>query len=93
MIDFIELEDIMYSKRIYENISEMDFEYSENKNIISIESFCIQVIKAMNGIKHFNNDILIGAIDRVSQKYQIKCNESYKEVFDFVSEKLKEIGW
>ena len=43
MIDFIELEDIMYSKRIYENISEMDFEYSENKNIISIESFCMQV--------------------------------------------------
>lgn len=56
----------MYSRRSYENISEMDFEDSENKNIISIESFCVQVIKAVNGIKHFNNDILIGAIDCVS---------------------------
>ena len=83
--------DTMYSRRSYENISEMDFEDSENKNIISIESFCVQVIKAVNGIKHFNNDILIGAIDCVSQVHQIKCNESYKEVFGFVSKKLKEL--
>lgn len=83
----------MYSTRIYENISEMDFEDTENKNVISLESFCIQVIKAVMGIKHFDNDILIGAIDRVSQKYQIKCDESYREVFDFVSGKLRDLGW
>lgn len=83
----------MNIKRIYENISEMDFEESDSKNIISIESFCMQVIKAVNGIKHFSNDILIGAIDRVSQKYQIKCRESYEDVFCFASEKLRMLGW
>lgn len=44
-------------------------------------------------MKYFFNDILIGAIDAVSDTHQIKCKESYKEVFDFVSKKLKELGW
>lgn len=83
----------MYISRCYENLSEIDFENSENKTTVSIENFCIKVIKAVNGMKYLYNDILIGAIDNVSHKYQIKCKESYKEVFDFVSGKLKEIGW
>lgn len=56
--------------RCYENLSEIDFENSENKKIVSIEYFCLQVIKAANGMKYFYNDILIGAIDYVSHKYQ-----------------------
>ena len=36
---------------------------------------------------------LIGAIDAVSHKYGIKCKESYKEVFEFISNKLRELGW
>ena len=44
-------------------------------------------------MKYFYNDILIGAIDYVSHKYQIKCKENYKEVFDFCSNKLREVGW
>ena len=79
--------------RWYENLSEIDFENSENKKILSIEYFCLQVIKASNGMKYFYNDILIGAIDYVSHKYQIKCKENYKEVFDFCSNKLREVGW
>lgn len=93
MIDFIGGENVMYNTRVYENISEIDFEDAESKNTISIESFCMQVVKAVMGIKHFSNDILIGAIDRVSQGYQVKCDESYKEVFNFVSVKLRELGW
>lgn len=86
----------MYSRgvsRCYKNLSEMNFENSENKKIVSIEYFCLEVIKAVNGMKYFYNDILIGAIDSVSHKKQIKCEESYKEVFDFVRNKLRELGW
>jgi len=83
----------MYISRHYENISEIDFEDPENKTTVSIENFCIKVIKAVNGMKYFYNDILIGAIDDVSHKYQIKCKENYKEVFDFCSNKLREFGW
>lgn len=79
--------------RTYRNISEINFEDSENKRIVSIEYFCFEVIKMVNGMKYFFNDILIGAIDAVSDTHQIKCKESYKEVFDFVSKKLKELGW
>ncbi len=83
----------MYMARCYENLSEIDFEDSENKKIVSIEYFCLEVIKGVNGMKYFYNDILIGAIDALSYKRQIKCKESYKEVFDFVSGKLRELGW
>lgn len=84
----------MYIKRCFENISEIKFEDPEsNKRIVSIEYFCLEVIKAVNGIKYFYNDTLIGAIDAVSHKHNIKCMESYKDVFDFVSCKLKELGW
>lgn len=101
MIDFIggifRMHDIRiynrYVSRCYENLAEISFEDPENKKIVSIEYFCFEVIKAINGMKYFYNDILIGAIDAVSHKKQIKCKESYKEVFDFVSEKLKEVGW
>ena len=79
--------------RCYKNLSEINFEDFENKQIVSIEHFCYEVIKAVNGIRYLYNDILIGAIDTVSHKKQIKCKESYKEVFIFVSEKLKELGW
>lgn len=79
--------------RCFENLSEMNFENSENKKIVSIEYFCLEVIKAVSGIKYFYNDILIGAIDTVSHQKQIKCEESYKEVFDFVDCKLREFGW
>lgn len=82
-----------YASRCYKNLSEMIFEDFENKQIVSIEYFCLEVIKAINGMKYFYNDILIGAIDAVSHKKQIRCEESYKEVFDFVSNKLKEAGW
>lgn len=92
-IDFIGVVSRMYISRRYEDLSEIDFEDSENKTTISIESFCIKVIKTVNGMKYFYNDILIGAIDAVSHKHQIKCKESYKEVFDFVSGKLRELGW
>ncbi len=47
----------------------------------------------IDGVKYFYNDMLIGAIDAVSHKRKIKCKESYKEVFDFVSGKLREAGW
>lgn len=93
MIDFIEGDRRMYFSRCYENLSEIGFEDSENKKIVSIEYFCLEVIKAVNGAKYFYNDILIGAIDAVSHKKQIKCKESYKEVFEFISCKLKAIGW
>lgn len=83
----------MYIARCYENLPEINFEDSENKQIVSIEHFCLEVIKAVNGMKYFYNDILIGAIDAVSYKKQIKCKESYKEVFDFISGKLRELGW
>lgn len=83
----------MYVPRRYENLLEIDFKDSENKRTVSIEKFCLEVIKAVNGVKYFYNDTLIGAIDYVSHKYQIKCKETYKEVFDFVSGKLKELGW
>lgn len=93
MIDFIEGASRMYIPRRYENLLGIDFEDSENKRTVSIEKFCLEVIKAVNGVKYFYNDTLIGAIDYVSHKYQIKCKETYKEVFDFVSGKLKELGW
>lgn len=83
----------MYISRCYENLSKINFENSDTKKLVSIEYFCLEVIKAINGMKYFYNDILIGAIDAVSHKKQIKCKESYKEVFDFVNNKLKEIGW
>lgn len=83
----------MYIPRRYENLLEIDFEDSENKRTVSIEKFCLEVIKSVNGLKYFYNDTLIGAIDYISHKYQIKCKENYKEVFDFVSGKLKELGW
>ena len=92
-IDFIGGNRKMYKSRDYKNLLEIDFEDSENKTTVSIEIFCTKVIKSVNGMKYFYNDILIGAIDSVSHKYQIKCKESYKEVFDFVSNKLKELGW
>ncbi len=63
----------MYISRSCNNISEIDFENSENKNIVSIEHFCVKVLQNMQGTKYFYNDILIGAIDYVSHKYQIKC--------------------
>lgn len=93
MIDFIEGASRMYIPRRYENLLKIDFEDSENKRTVSIEKFCLEVIKTVNGVKYFYNDTLIGAIDYVSHKYQIKCKETYKEVFDFVSGKLKELGW
>lgn len=83
----------MYISRCYKNLSEINFENPENKREVSMEYFCLYVIKAVGGMSYFYNDILIGAIDYVSHKYQIKCKESYKEVFDFVSNKLKEFGW
>jgi hypothetical protein len=86
----------MYNRgvsRCYKNLSEMNFEDSENKQIVPIEYFCYEVIKMIDGVKYFYNDMLIGAIDAVSHKRKIKCKEGYKEVFDFVSGKLREAGW
>lgn len=82
-----------YVSRCYKNLSTMNFEDFENKKIVSIEHFCLEVIKEVNGARYLYNNILIGVIDAVSHKYQIKCKESYKEVFDFVGKKLKELGW
>lgn len=82
-----------YIARCYKNLPEINFEDPENKQIVPIEFFCCEVIKEMNGTKYFYNEILIGAIDAVSHKKRIKCEESYKEVFDFVSSKLRETGW
>lgn len=79
--------------RSFKNISEIDFENSENKEVVSIEKFCLETIKSLNQTKYFYNDILIGAIDAVSHKKQIKCKETYEEVFIFVNEKLRELGW
>lgn len=83
----------MYIARCYEKLSEMDFENPDDKKIVSIYFFCMKVICNIGGVKYFYNDILIGVIDGISHKYQIKCKESYKEVFDFVSSKLRELGW
>lgn len=83
----------MWILRDYENISEIDFEDAEDKRIVSMEHFCCKVLQEVQGIKYFYNDILIGAIDEVSHKYQIKCKESYKDVFDFISNKFREFGW
>ena len=83
----------MYISRCYKNLEEINFEDFENKSIVSIEYFCLKVIKSVNGTKYFYDDILIGGIDAVSHKYGIKCKESYKEVFEFISNKLRELGW
>ncbi len=83
----------MYISRRYENLSELDYEDSANKDIVPIERFCIKVLQDINGVSYLYNDILIGAIDEISHVYQIKCKETYKEVFDFISNKLKELGW
>ena len=41
--------------RCYENLSEIDFENSENKKIVSIEYFCLQVIiSTVQGIRTGN---------------------------------------
>lgn len=82
-----------YVSRRYENLSEMDFEDPNNKKIVPIEHFCYEVIKMIDGVKYFYNDMLTGAIDAVSHKRKIKCKESYKEVFNFGSGKLREVGW
>ncbi len=76
-----------------EIIDEIDFEEPEDKKIVPIEIFTFRVLQEINGVKYFYNNILIGAIDAVSHKYQIKCKETYKEVFDFISNKLRELGW
>lgn len=55
------------------NISELDFENKEGKSIVSIENFAYRVIMEINGAKYLYNALLIGAIDVVSQKYQIVC--------------------
>lgn len=83
----------MFTLRNYENLAELDYEDSENKRIVSIEMFGIKVLQEINGVPYLYNDYLIGAIDCVSHKYQIKCKENYKEVFDFMSKKLRELGW
>lgn len=83
----------MYIPRNYDNLSDIDYENPATKEIVSIEEFCIKVLYMMDGVKYFYNDMLIGAIDAVSHKYKIKCKESYKELFDFVSGKLRELGW
>ena len=83
----------MYNRgvsRCYKNLSEMNFEDSENKQIVPIEHFCYEVIKMIDGVKYFYNDMLIGAIDAVSHKRKIKCKESYKEVFSRTRAFLKE---
>lgn len=79
--------------RRYKDIAKLDFENSEDKEIVSIERFGFKVMQELNGAPYLYNDLLIGAIDAVSHKYQIKCKESYKEVFDFMSGKLRELGW
>lgn len=79
----------MYISRSYNDLSKINFEDSENKKVVSIEYFCIEVIQALNGTKYLYNDTLIGAIDAVSHKSQMKCKESYKEVFDFISKRLR----
>lgn len=79
--------------RSFKNISEIDFENPENKEIVSIERFCLETIKALSETKYFYNEILMGAMDAVSHKKQIKCKETYEEVFIFVSEKLRKLGW
>lgn len=83
----------MRKSRTYENLSEIDYENSENKKIVPIEEFCFKVFQEINGVKYLYNDYLMGAIDSVSHKHQIKCNESYKVVFNFVSNSLRELGW
>lgn len=88
----IRMYDIWVS-RCYENLSEIDFEDSGKKKIVPIEIFCMKCFQEIDGVKYFYNDILIGVIDSVYHKHKIKCKESYKEVFDFVSGKLREIGW
>lgn len=79
--------------RSEQDISKLSFENFENKKVVSIEHFCYETIQVINGMKYFNKDIIIGAIDYVSHRYQIKCKENYKEVFDFVFETLRDLGW
>lgn len=79
--------------RSYKNLAELDYEDSENKKIVSIEMFGVKVLQEINGVPYLYNDHLMGAIDSVSHKYQIKCKESYNEVFDFMCNKLRELGW
>lgn len=79
--------------RNYKNLANLDYEDSENKKVVSIERFGMKVLQEINGVPYLYNDYLIGAIDSVSHKYQIKCKESYKEVFDFMACKLRELGW
>ena len=62
------------------------------KKIVPIEYFCVNFLQEIQGVKYLYNDILIGAIDAVSHKEQIKCKESYKEVFDFICDTLRELG-
>lgn len=83
----------MNKVRSEKDISKLDFENSKNKKVVSIEHFCYEAIYEINGMKYFNEDIIVGAIDYVSHRYQIKCKESYKEVFDFVYETLRDLGY
>lgn len=76
-----------------EMIDEMNFEESEDKKIVPIEFFAFKVIQEINGVKYLYNNHLTGAMDAVSHKYQIKCKETYKEVFDFISDTLRDLGW
>lgn len=83
----------MYISRCYDNLSKIDFEESEKKKIVPIEIFCMNFLQEVGEVKYFYNNMLIGAIDSVSHKRQIKCKESYKEVFDFIGKTLRELGW
>ena len=79
--------------RCYEELSNINFENSGNKKVVPIELFCIRVLQEINGVKYLYNNMLIGAMDAVSHKYQIKCNESYKEVFEYIGNTLRDMGW
>lgn len=83
----------MYMAREFKNLDKLDYENKENKKIVDKEYFLYLIVKETNGIKYLYNDTLIGAIDMVSCKYKIICDETFKDIFKYIGDNLHNIGY
>lgn len=81
----------MNGDRISKNLDILTFEDAKDKEIADKDYFVFEVICELTGKKHLYKDNIIGAIDRVSRKYQIICSESYQDVFKSVCEGLQRL--
>ena len=83
----------MYCAREFKNLDKLDYENKEKKRTVEKEYFLYLVAKESNGIKYLYNDTVIGAIDMISCKYKIICNESFQSIFNYISDNLYKIGY